>query len=90
MNFGGRNHSDLAQSGLIIPFMIEEADLSVLRPALCERNVQPLTDGFLAHGLVRAQGDHHIQPRHRGAQDAVQRLKNHADRGCARAVRHDQ
>ena len=53
-------------------------------------NLQPLLDRLLAHRLVRAERDHHVERGSRPADLVVDSLEHRADRRGARAVGDDQ
>jgi hypothetical protein len=84
-----RNDANLAQLPGVIPGMIEKTHGPIGPGPFRRRQVQTPANGFLAHGLVGPQGNHHVQfPRETG-KAGVQSLEDRADRGGPGSVRND-
>ena len=90
LDFIGGNNADSFQHRRIIPGVIKKPNLAINLLPLRLRDSQPLANGRFAHGLVRAQGNHHIQRLGRGCDLRVQRLEQKTDRRRSGAIRHDQ
>ena len=50
-----------AQRLRVIPLVIDQLDVAVTLAAFFERDTEPLADRLLAHRLMRAECDHHIE-----------------------------
>ena len=61
-----------------------------MRAAFVQGDLQPLADGFLAHWLMRAEGDQHVELGRSLADGLMQSLEEKPNRSRACAVRHDQ
>ena len=89
-NRRGGNGADVAQHIGVVPFMIMKGDVGVLAAAFVERDLQPLANRPLAHRVMGAEGDHHVQLRHGPADLRVDGLEELAHRCRTRVVRHDE
>ena len=82
--------ADIAERAGVVPGMIEKLNRGVRAGAFVVGDLQPLLDRLLAHRLVRAQRDHHVERGSRPADLVVDGLEHRADRRGARAVGDDQ
>jgi hypothetical protein len=70
--------------------MVDELDGAIAVGPFFDGDLEPPADRLLAHGLVRAQRDHHVEGGGLSADLPVDRLEKHPHRCGARAVGHDQ
>src|SRR5262249_13913163 len=81
---------DTRQCVLLIPSVIEEANVAVGLPALDRRDFQPMANCRFAHRLVSSQSDENIKRLCYLSDLAMQCLKEHAHRRRSRRVRHNE
>jgi hypothetical protein len=70
--------------------VIDEANCAVSATALVHGNIEPLANGFLGHGLVRAQGNHDIQTAHRPPEVRIKGLEEQSDGTSAGGVGNNE
>ena len=88
-DFVGGNDADVFERTGVVPRVIEKLHRSVLAGALVVRDLQPLLNRRLAHGLMRAQRDHDIERRRDTPDLLVDRLKHRPHRRRARGIGDD-
>ena len=84
------DHTNFLERFRAIPLMIEERNGCIGAFSLFKADFQTLTDGFLAHGLMRAEGNHDVHGCSTFAMQFEKGLKHPAHWGGSGAVGDDQ
>ena len=87
---GSGDGADVAEHLGVVPLVIVKHHVRVLAAAFIERDLQPFTNRLLAHGVMRAERNHHIQLGRTRANLRMNGLEELAHRGGARVVRYNQ
>ena len=61
LNRAGGDGAEIAHGIRVVPLVIVKRDVCILLAAFFDRDFQPLTNGFLAHRVMCAECDHHIE-----------------------------